>query len=206
MGGLVRNASLGAAGCQPWDRSVCGIRSRRSGRAAPSGGAERELLVRRLSPEAGRGIAVSAAEGRTGAAAIWIRCAWALLPMEGSRRLIASATLLRQAGLLGDGVGDRRFAVAPLDDGLGPADRQIMLRVMAGEVAALVVFPNAHVTGASRDRLLILLEVAVRAGLPVAFGSAAASRLIRHLAEEATIATPPITMQQGKASHPNAER
>ncbi len=134
---------------------------------------------------------MSAAEGRTGAT-VWIGSAWAPLPIARHRRLIAPEALFGRAGL------DRRagtdgggILAEPLGGALGPADRQIMVRAMAGDVAALVVFPNAHAPAASRERLLLLIEVAVRAGVPVAVEGMMASRLVRRLAEEAAHGAPP---------------
>jgi methylglyoxal synthase len=66
-----------------------------------------------------------------------------------------------------------------------------MVRVLAGDVAAVVAFPNALAPAASRERLLALIEVAVRAGVPVAVEAMAASHLLRRLAEEATHGAPP---------------
>ena len=139
----------------------------------------------------GGAVAVSAAEGRTGAAAAWIRSAWAPLPMARHRRLIVPDALFGRAGL------DRRDALGggilaePLGGALGSADRQIMVRVMAGDVAAVVAFPDALAPAASRERLLALIEVAVRAGVPVAVEGMMASRLVRRLAEEAAHGAPP---------------
>ncbi len=147
--------------------------------------------MRRMPRLGGGAVAVSAAEGRIGAAAAWIRSAWAPLPMARHRRLIASEALFGRAGL------DRRDALGggilaePLGGALGPADRQIMVRALAGGVAAVVAFPNALAPAASRERLLALIEVAVRAGVPVAVEAMAASLLVRRLAEEAAHGAPP---------------
>ena len=124
--------------------------------------------------------------------------------MSRHRRLIASGALLSRAdlGRRAQGVGGGRILAEPLGDALGPADRQIMLRAMAGDVAAVVVFPNAHAPAASRDRLLALIEVAVRAGVPVAVEGMAASLLVRRLAEEAAHGAPP----PGTEFPPDAER
>ncbi len=122
--------------------------------------------------------------------------------MARHRRLIASEILFRRAGLgRREGVDGGGILAEPLGDALGPADRQIMLRAMAGDVAAVVVFPNAHAPAASRDRLLALIEVAVRAGVPVAVEGMAASRLMRHLAEGTTHRAPPGTGLPPDAGH-----
>lgn len=147
--------------------------------------------MRRVPPFGGGAVAVSAAEGRIGAAAAWIRSAWAPLPVARHYRLIASEALFGRAGL------DRRDALGggilaePLGGALGPADRQIMVRALAGGVAAVVAFPNALAPAASRERLLALIEVAVRAGVPVAVEAMAASHLLRRLTEGAAHGAPP---------------
>ena len=148
--------------------------------------------MRRAPPRGGgAAVAVSAAEGRTGAAAAWIRSAWAPSPIARCYRLIAPEALFGRAGLdRGEGMGGGILA-EPLGCALGPADRQIMVRVMAGEIAAVVAFPNALAPAAARGRLLALIEVAVRAGVPVAVEAMAASHLVRRLAEEAAHGAPP---------------
>ena len=61
------------------------------------------------------------------------------------RRLIASEALLRRAGLgRREGVDGGGILAEPLGGALGPADRQIMVRAMAGDVAAVVVFPRTR--------------------------------------------------------------
>ena len=157
--------------------------------------------MRRAPPRGTRGVAVSAAEGRTGAAAAWIASAWAPLPMSRHRRLIASGALFSRAGLGRREGTDSGILAEPLGDALGPADRQIMLRAMAGDVAAVVVFPNAPAPAASRDRLLALIEVAVRAGVPVAVEGMAASRLMQRLAAETTHRAPSGTGLPPDAEH-----
>lgn len=147
--------------------------------------------MRRVPPYGGVAVAVSAAEGRIGAAAAWIRSAWAPLPVARHYRLIASEALFGRAGLdrqdaLGGGI-----LAEPLGSALGPADRQIMVRALAGGVAAVVAFPNALAPAASRNRLLALIEVAVHAGVPVAVETMAASHLLRRLAGEAAHGAPP---------------
>lgn len=158
--------------------------------------------MRRVPPFGGGAVAVSAAEGRIGAAAAWIRSAWAPLPVARHYRLIVPDVLFGRAGL------DRRDALGggilaePLGSALGPADRQIMVRALAGGVAAVVAFPNALAPAASRERLLALIEVAVRAGVPVAVEAMAASHLLRRLAEQAVHWGPPPDM----GLQPDAER
>ena len=149
--------------------------------------------MRRPPPGGGGAIAVSAAQGRTCGAAAWIRSVWAPLTIARHRRLIASEALFSRAGLDRRVGTDGGILAEPLGGALGPADRQIMVRVMAGEVAAVVAFPNALAPAASRDRLLVLIEVAVRAGVPLAVEGLAASRLVRRLAEEAAHGAPPGT-------------
>ncbi len=158
--------------------------------------------MRRVPTFGGGAVAVSAAEGRIGAAA-WIRSAWAPMPVARHYRLIAADVLFGRAGLDRRGGLDGGIPAEPLGGALGPADRQIMVRVMAGDVAAVVAFPNALAPAASRNRLLALIEVAVRAGGPVAVEALAASHLLRRLAEEAAHdgAPPP-----GTGFPPDAER
>ena len=147
--------------------------------------------MRRVPPFGGGAVAVSAAEGRIGAAAAWIRSAWAPLPVARHYRLIAPEALFGRAGLDRRGGLDGGILAEPLGGALGPADRQIMVRVLAGDVAAVVAFPNALAPAASRERLLALIEVAVRAGVPVAVEAMAASHLLRRLTEEAARGAPP---------------
>ena len=158
--------------------------------------------MRRVPPRGGGAIAVSAAEGRTGGAAAWIRSVWAPLPIARHRRLIASEALFSRAGLDRRDSQDGAILAEPLAGALGPADRQLMVRVMAGDVAAVVAFPDALAPAASRERLLALIEVAVRAGVPVAVEGMAASLLVRRLAEEAAHGAPP----PGTEFPPDAER
>ena len=158
--------------------------------------------MRRVPPRVGSAIAVSAAEGRIGAAAAWIRSAWAPLPVARHYRLIAADVLFDRAGLDRRDALDGGILAEPLGSALGPVDRQIMVRVMAGGVAAVVAFPNALAPTASRNRLLALVEVAVRAGVPVAVEAMMASHLLRRLAEEAAHGAPP----PGTGLPPGAER
>jgi glycosyltransferase involved in cell wall biosynthesis len=112
------------------------------------------------------------------------------LPVARHYRLIASEALFGRAGL------DRRGRLGRWDLGRaarqrsgpgGPADHG----PRAGRgVAAVVAFPNALAPAASRNRLLALIEVAVRAGVPVAVEAMAASHLLRRLAEEAAHGAP----------------
>ena len=147
--------------------------------------------MRRVPPFGGRAVAVSAAEDRIGAAAAWIRSAWAPLPVARHYRLIAADVLFGRAGLDSRDAPGGGILAEPLSSALGPADRQIMVRALAGDVAAVVAFPNALAPAASRERLLALIEVAVRAGVPVAVEAMAAWQLVRRLAKEAAHGAPP---------------
>jgi hypothetical protein len=88
--------------------------------------------VRRVPPFGGGAVAVSAAEGRIGAAAAWIRSAWAPLPVARHYRLIAADVLFGRAGLDRRDALDGGILAEPLGSALGPADRQIMVRALAG--------------------------------------------------------------------------
>ena len=96
-----------------------------------------------------------------------------------------------RAGLDRRGGLDGGILAEPLGGALGAADRQIMVRALAGGIAAVVAFPDALAPAASRNRLLALIEVAVRAGVPVAVEALAASHLVRRLVEEAAHGGPP---------------
>jgi hypothetical protein len=121
--------------------------------------------------------------------------------MRSRRRLIISEALFSRAGLGREGTAAAAIIAEPLSSALCPADRQFMLRIMAREVAALLAFPNVHASAVSRSRLLILFEVAIRAGVPVAVDSMMALRLIRRLAEEDSRGKPPRMEFRPDAEH-----
>jgi methylglyoxal synthase len=141
-------------------------------------------MMRTSVPDGSCCLAISAAEKCMGSAAAWIRSAWAPLLMACSYRLLAAEAVLARAGLW-QGTAGHEIAAEPLHPFFGPADTQILQRVLAGEIAGLIAFPSAVAPRIARDRQLVLLDVAGRHNVPVALGPTAAADLIEQLAARA---------------------